>query len=270
MMSSAKSQLPPPRKSWGQNFIFDPNIILKIIRTIDPGSEDVFLEIGPGRGELTFPLVEQVASIIAVELDPKLVDYLGEVLPAKVQLIHADILDLDFEESLPAGYRIYGSLPYYITTPILFRVLEHRSRWSDAYFIIQREVAERMAAAPGGKEYGRLSVMLQACADIRKCFDIPAAVFRPKPKVDSTLIQLVPGENHGHIEDDDLFATLVRLAFGQRRKKLSNALKSLEAGGILEELGLANVRAEQVSVAEFIRLSNALSDSRRGSSVKEE
>jgi 16S rRNA (adenine1518-N6/adenine1519-N6)-dimethyltransferase len=269
-MSPPQSQLPPPRKSWGQNFIFDPNMIDKIIRTMELRADDVFLEIGPGRGELTFPLAEQVASVIAVELDPQLVEYLKEMVPTNVQIVHADILDLKPDEHLPGIFRLYGSLPYYITTPILFRMLEFRGSWTDAHFIIQREVAERMAAAPGGKEYGRLSVMLQACADIRKCFDIPAAVFRPKPKVDSTLVQLVPGENHGHIEDDDLFATVVRLAFGQRRKKLSNALKSLEAGDVLVDLGLADVRAEEVSVADFIRLSSARSIPRRDSPMNEE
>jgi 16S rRNA (adenine1518-N6/adenine1519-N6)-dimethyltransferase len=269
-MSPSHSQLPPPRKSWGQNFIFDPNIIDKVIRTMDLQADDVFLEIGPGRGELTFPLAEQVASVVAVELDPQLVEYLREMAPANVQLIHADILDLKPDEHLPTTFRLYGSLPYYITTPILFRMLEFSGSWADAHFIVQKEVAARMAAAPGGKEYGRLSVMLQACAVVSKCFDIPATVFRPKPKVDSTLVQLVPGENHGHVQDEDLFATVVRLAFGQRRKKLTNALKSLEAGGVLEELGLADVRAEEVSVADFIHLSNTLSDLQHDSSVNDE
>jgi 16S rRNA (adenine1518-N6/adenine1519-N6)-dimethyltransferase len=195
-----------------------------------------------------------VASVIAVELDPQLVEYLREMAPANVQLIHADILDLKPDEHLPATFRIYGSLPYYITTPILFRMLEFRSHWTDAHFIVQKEVAERMAAAPGSKVYGRLSVMLQAFAAVSKCFDLPATVFRPKPKVDSTLVQLVPGENHGPIADPDLLATVVRLGFGQRRKKLTNALKSLEAGDVLVNLGLADVRAEEVPVAGYLEI----------------
>ena len=258
-MTPPHSQLPPPRKSWGQNFIFDPNIIDKIIRTMELRAEDVFLEIGPGRGEMTLPLAERVASVIAVELDPKLVDYLREMMPANVSLIQGDILNLDPGEYLSPNCRIYGSLPYYITTPILFRMIEHRSSWTDAHFIVQKEVARRMAAIPGGKDYGRLSVMLQAFTAVSKCFDLPASVFRPKPKVDSTLVHLVPGEHHGVVENENLLADVVRLAFGQRRKKLANALKTLEAGGILEDLGLAEVRAEEVPVAGYLEIVRKLS-----------
>ncbi|MFC1543149.1 16S rRNA (adenine(1518)-N(6)/adenine(1519)-N(6))-dimethyltransferase RsmA [Candidatus Neomarinimicrobiota bacterium] len=245
---------PPVRKRWGQHFLIDPNLIRKIVATIDPGPEDVFLEIGPGHGELTLPLAEKAGSVTAVEIDRLLAEALQATVPPNVTVIQGDILKADFAEVIPADCRIYGSLPYNITSPLIFRLLEHRQRWRDAHFIVQREVAERMTAAPGGKVYGRLSVMVQALATVRRCFNLPAAVFRPRPRVDSALIQITPEEVHGPIPDRELFARVVRLAFGQRRKKLINALKTLEAGELLEELGLADLRAEEVTVAGYLEI----------------
>jgi 16S rRNA (adenine1518-N6/adenine1519-N6)-dimethyltransferase len=193
-----------------------------------------------------------------VDIDPLLVEPLREQVPDNVTVIQGDVLKIDLAVVLPAGCRIYGSLPYNITSPILFRLLEQRGRWWDAHFIVQREVAERMAASPGSKVYGRLSVMVQAFTAVRKCFDLPPDVFRPRPKVASALIRLEPAEQHGSIKDEELFAQAVRLAFGQRRKKLTNALKELKIGGLLEELGLAYLRAEQVPVAEYIKLADMI------------
>lgn len=249
---------PRPRKRWGQNFLADPNLIRKIIAVIDPRPEEVFLEIGPGHGELTLPLAERASSVTAVDIDPWLVEQLRQVAPANVTIIQDDILEVDLDAHLPPGSRIYGSLPYNITSPILFRLLDYRCRWRDAHIIVQREVADRMAASPGGKVYGRLSVMVQAFAMVRRCLALPAAVFRPRPRVDSALLRLEPREEHGAVADEQLFATVVRLAFGQRRKKLANALKTLPVGDLLIEMGLADQRAERVGVAGFIELSNRL------------
>ncbi|MFB0516699.1 MAG: 16S rRNA (adenine(1518)-N(6)/adenine(1519)-N(6))-dimethyltransferase RsmA [Candidatus Neomarinimicrobiota bacterium] len=245
---------PRPRRRWGQHFLVDPNLIRKVVATIDPQPEDTFLEIGPGHGELTLPLAERAGSVTAVEIDPLLVEPLRALAPSNVTIIQDDILEVDLEELLPTGSRVYGSLPYNITSPLLFRLLEHRGRWRDAHFIVQKEVAERMTAAPGGKVYGRLSVMVQAQASVRRCFNLPASVFRPRPRVDSTLVRLEPQQEHGAIADEELFAQVVRLAFGQRRKKLANALKSLEAGELLAELGLADLRAEEVAVAGYLEI----------------
>ncbi len=254
------SSRPPARKRWGQHFLADPNIIRKVVATVDPGPEDVFLEIGPGHGELTLPLAEAAGSVTAVEIDPLLVEALQATAPPNVTILRGDILKTDFAEVIPAGCRIYGSLPYNITSPLIFRLLEYRQRWREAHFIVQKEVAGRMTASPGGKVYGRLSVMVQALATVRRCFDLPATIFRPRPKVDSTLIRLEPAEAHGAIADRRLFARVVRLAFGQRRKKLSNALKTLPVQDILHEMGLAQLRAEKVAVADYILLSNRLSN----------
>ncbi|UCH62695.1 MAG: 16S rRNA (adenine(1518)-N(6)/adenine(1519)-N(6))-dimethyltransferase RsmA [Fidelibacterota bacterium] len=254
---------PPARKRWGQHFLTDPNLIRKVVATIDPQPEDVFLEIGPGHGELTLPLSKRAGSLTAVEIDPLLVEPLRALVPPNVTIIHSDILEADFEALLPLGSRVYGSLPYNITSPLIFRLLEHRGRWLDAHFIIQKEVAERLTAAPGGKVYGRLSVMVQAYCAVRRCFKLSAAVFRPRPKVDSTLVHLEPQQGHGTIADEELFARVVRLAFGQRRKKLANALKRLPVQDILTDLSLAELRAEKVAVDDYIRFTNRLSDENR-------
>ena len=263
---SVRNLWPHPRRRWGQHFLADPNLIRKVVATIDPGPEDTFLEIGPGHGELTLPLAARAGLVTAVEIDPLLVEQLRQVAPSNVTIIQDDILEVDLDALLPAGSRVYGSLPYNITSPILFRLLEHRRRWRDAHFIVQKEFAERMTASPGGKVYGRLSVMVQAFAAGRRCFNLPAAVFRPRPKVDSVLIHIRPEEEHGAISDEQLFAQVVRLAFGQRRKKLSNALKTLPVQDILQDMGVGDLRAEKLAVSDYIRLANRLLDeAQRGS-----
>ncbi len=210
------------------------------------------------------PIVLEVQRCVmqsAVEIDPLLVEPLRGIMPSNVTIIQGDILDVDLEKLLPAESRIYGSLPYNITSPLIFRLLEYRGRWRDAHFIVQKEVAERMTATPGGKVYGRLSVMLQAYATVRRCFDLPAAVFRPRPKVDSTLIHIIPEEAHGTIVDGELFAQVVRRAFGQRRKKLANALKTLPGGPeTVTELGWGDLRAERLAVSEYMELTRRLAE----------
>ena len=262
---SVRNLWPHPRRRWGQHFLADPNLIRKVVATIDPGPEDTFLEIGPGHGELTLPLAARAGLVVAVEVDPRLVEQLRQVAPSNVTIIQDDILEVDFDALLPPGSRVYGSLPYNITSPILFRLLEHR-QWRDAHFIMQKEVAERMTASPGGKVYGRLSVMVQAFAAGRRCFNLPAAVFRPRPRVESTLIRLQPRQEHGAVSDEQLFAQVVRLAFGQRRKKLSNALKTLPIQDILQDMGVGDLRAEKLAVSDYIRLANRLLDEWRRSS----
>ncbi len=246
---------PPARKRWGQNFLVDGNYISKIIAAIGPGADEHFLEIGPGHGELTIPLARQADSVTAIDIDPWLVEDLREQAPGNVTIIEGDVLEADVEALLPEGVRVYGSLPYYITSQILFRLIDHRHRWQDGHFMVQKEVARRMVARPGRKDYGRLTVMLQAYCDVTSRFNLPPTVFRPMPKVDSSLIAVVPRAETG-LDDEKVFSRVVRLAFGQRRKKLSNALKVLEAGDLLAEMGLADLRADAVSVEAFIELAN--------------
>ena len=264
-MDKARPPWPRPRKRWGQNFLVDPNLIRKIVAAIGPEPEDHFLEIGPGHGELTLPLASAAGRVTAVDIDPLLVGPLGQLVPGNVTVIQDDILAVDLAAILPGGSRLYGSLPFNITSPLIFRLLRHRARWRDAHFLVQKEVADRIAARPGNKIYGRLTVMVQAFTAVEHCFDLPAEAFRPTPAVDSALIRLVPGEVQGVIADEGQFAQLVRLAFGQRRKKLSNALKVLQAGDLLAELGLGDLRAERLAVADYVRLAKGLGSSRETS-----
>lgn len=259
-MSNPKLDRPPARKRWGQNFLVDNNMVDRIVRAVNPQQNDHFIEIGPGHGELTRPLAESGARITAVDIDPLLIDDLRASLPVNVTIIHGDILDANLPELLGEGARIYGSLPYNITSPIIFNLLKERHRWTDAHFIMQKEVGERMGAIHGSKVYGRLSVMVQALAEVERCFVIPPTVFQPQPKVDSVLMRIIPKLESG-ITDPRLFETVVRLAFGQRRKKLSNALKSLDQTELLQTHGLNDLRAERVSVEQYVSLANEIAAS---------
>ncbi len=250
---------PPVRKRWGQHFLSDPLAVRRIIAAVNPQPEDKFLEVGPGHGELTLPLAAASTAVIAVDIDPLLIAALEEELPGHVQLLQGDILKADLPALLPAGVRVVGSLPFNISSQILMRLLEHRERWRDGHFILQKEMADRLVAPPGNRTYGRLSVMAQAFAAATRLLDLPPTVFSPRPKVSSTLVRLVPRPTDPPLEDPKLFAAVVRAAFGQRRKKLSNALKALGAGPELAQAGLENLRAEHVAVIDYIRLSNALS-----------
>ena len=249
---------PPVRKRWGQHFLSDPNTIAGIVSAVNPLPGDHFLEIGPGRGALTVPLAASGAKVIAVDIDPLLIDELANNVPANVTLEQGDILKADLAALLGEGCRVYGSLPYNISSQIIFKLLEHRKRWTDGHFIVQREVAQRMVAGPGSKTFGRLSVMLQAYAKVQPVLNLPPTVFQPRPQVDSSLVRIVPADPGVAITDTRRFEVLVRAAFSQRRKKLSNALKALGGATASSELGLAGLRAEQISVEAFIELSNLM------------
>lgn len=253
---STISRHPPVRKRWGQHFLSDPNTIAGIVSAVNPLPTDHFLEIGPGRGALTIPLAESGAQVTAVDIDPLLIDELRQSVPANVTLEQGDILKSDLGALLGENCRVYGSLPFNISSQIIFKLLEHRQRWIDGHFIVQREVAQRMVAGPGSKTFGRLSVMLQAYAKVQPVLTLPPTVFQPRPQVDSSLVRIVPAEPGVAIANTSRFEALVRAAFSQRRKKLSNALKALGGAEASQELGLAGLRAEQISVEAFIELSN--------------
>jgi 16S rRNA (adenine1518-N6/adenine1519-N6)-dimethyltransferase len=259
-MSHFKS---PPKKQLGQHFLADRAVIEQIVLAVDPRPGERLVEIGPGQGAITLPLLRRHHALTVIEFDRDLITPLAIAAEGlgDLTIIHKDVLKVDFGKL--AGderIRLVGNLPYNISTPILFHVLEHAEGIVDMHFMLQKEVVERMAAGPGGKEYGRLSVMLQALCRVEPLFDVPPAAFRPPPKVDSSVVRLLPkAPGEVGIDDPAMFERVVRDAFGQRRKTLRNALQAvcdaeaIAAAGIRPEL-----RAEQVEVAGFINLSNRL------------
>ena len=259
----------PPKKNLGQHFLVDRRYIDMIVLAVDPQPGDRLVEIGPGQGAITLPLLRRHGELTVIEFDRDLITPLMEASEGvgRLTVIHKDVLQVDFtklaaDDGHHAGrqIRLVGNLPYNISSPILFHALEHAAAVSDMTFMLQKEVVDRMAAGPGSKVYGRLGVMLQAYCKVEALFDVPPGAFRPPPKVDSAVVRLVPlpAADVG-IDDHALFARVVRDAFGQRRKTLRNALQLVCSGADIEAAGLRpDARAEQLEVAEFKHLANHL------------
>jgi 16S rRNA (adenine1518-N6/adenine1519-N6)-dimethyltransferase len=256
--------LPPPIKRLGQHFLIDPNIVRKIVALAELNTSDHVLEIGPGRGILTEALCRAAGRVTAVELDPRLHAYLGskqsELL--NVELVCEDALAYPVE-SLPIGTVVVANLPYYISTPLLFRLLDQRARFPRMVLMLQNEVADRMVAKPDGSDYGVLSVMAQYAAEITKAFRVSAQCFRPRPEVGSAVVLLRTKERRTlSPEEEPKFAALVKASFAHRRKTLINSLKDegYEQKSVTEALQSLNLsptaRAEILSVAQFIELSD--------------
>lgn len=253
----------PPKKNLGQHFLIDRGVIERIVMAVDPRPGETLVEIGPGQGAITFPLLRRHGQLTVIEFDRDLVTPLSEAAQGmgELTIVHKDVLKVDFAKLAGEGrVRLVGNLPYNISTPILFHVLEHAEAIVDMHFMLQKEVVDRMAAGPGSKVYGRLSVMLQAVCEVIPLFDVPPSSFRPPPKVDSSIVRLLPRPaGEAGIVDPAHFERLVRDAFGQRRKTLRNSVQALCDAGQIEASGLRpDLRAEQVSVAGFINLSNHL------------
>lgn len=258
----------PAKKHLGQNFLHDTSVIDKIVLAIAPQSGDVIVEIGPGQGALTFPLLKKHGEITAIEFDRDLHAPLQAAACAhgNLHLIAGDVLGVDFSalaaqrSDAHGQIRLVGNLPYNLSSPILFHALDHASAIRDMHFMLQKEVVERMAAGPGSKVYGRLSVMLQAYCSVAPLFIVPPGAFRPAPKVDSAVVRLVPKpRDKVAVANHPVFASVVRAAFGQRRKTLRNALSTVADSAAIEAAGLRpDARAEQVDVAGFVRLANQL------------
>lgn len=253
----------PPKKRLGQHFLHERGIIDKIVRAVDPQPGDRLVEIGPGQGAITFPLLEVHPELTVIEFDRDLIEPLTAAAHGRgsLRVIHRDVLQVDFTELAAGGtIRLVGNLPYNLSSPILFHALEHAAVVRDMHFMLQKEVVDRMAAGPGSKVYGRLGVMLQAYCRVTPLFDVPPGCFRPPPKVDSAVVRLVPRPRAEiRVEDDAMFARVVRDAFGQRRKTLRNALSSVCDAAAIEAAGLdPAARAEQVPVDGFVALANAL------------
>ncbi len=251
------------RKRFGQNFLVSPGVVQQIVAAIAPRAGDTVVEIGPGLGALTVPLLERLEHLHVVEIDRDLIERLRQRFPPERLSIHAgDALAFDFGTLATAGpLKIVGNLPYNISTPLLFHLAGYADVVSEMHFMLQKEVVDRMAAQPATGDYGRLSVMLQYRFDIERLFVVPPGAFDPAPKVDSAVVRMIPrklgsGET---ARSEACFARLVQAAFSQRRKMLRNTLKEFGGAALLVGEGFApTVRAETLSVADFVRLSNAL------------
>ena len=246
----------------GQHFL-KPASVERLVRAIRPQAEDVFLEIGPGRGALTLPLAARARRVVAVEIDARLAASLRERAPANVEIVQTDALAADLRALVPAGSRLAGNLPYYISSPLLRRCLELRDHLKDLHVMLQDEVARRVASPPGSKEYGILSVLYGLHADVSLPLHFPPGAFQPPPKVDSALLRAVfldaPRTEAG---DFRAFEKLVQTAFARRRRTLENNLQD-SYPNLKQYLRLLNItgsrRAETLSVVEFGRLAEALS-----------
>jgi len=253
------------RKRFGQHFLHDAGILRRIVEAIAPRDGDRLVEIGPGEGALTLPLLRACHRLTAIELDRDLIESLARRAQGvgELRIISADVLTVDLSALAAEGespLRIAGNLPYNISTPILFHCLDHAASIRDMHFMLQKEVVERMAAPPGSKTYGRLSVMLQLRCAVEPLFHVPPGAFRPPPKVDSAIVRLtplpasaLPGVDAG------LLDRVVRAAFGQRRKTLGNALRDVASVGQIEAAGIdPRTRAEQLAPAAFVALAASL------------
>ena len=254
------------RKRFGQNFLVDQSVINHIIRSIRPKETDNLIEIGPGKGALTAPLVEACERLQVVELDKDLIPILLAqfVKYPQFKIHQCDALKFDFSELAAVNdkLRIVGNLPYNISTPLIFHLLSFENTVADMHFMLQKEVVLRLAASPSEKNYGKLSVMAQYYCQIDNLFDVPPDSFRPAPKVDSAIVRLIPHEQKPIVAQDVAhLKTLVGTAFQQRRKTLRNALGnySVEIGERIDKIDIDfSLRAENLSVEDYVNLSNAL------------
>lgn len=266
------------RKSLGQNFLVDANIVNKIVDAAGISENDTVVEIGPGLGVLTRTAAQKAAKVLAVEVDRGLLPILGETLAGfgNVQLVQGDALTIDFDSLVqqnaatnggPGKFKILANLPYYITTPLVMHILNGKYNFSLMVIMIQQEVAERLKAVPGGKDYGSLTVAVRYHTEVEYLFRVPRTVFIPRPEVDSAVVRLIRRDQPAvDVPDQDLFFRVVRGAFGQRRKTLLNALgsafKDLNRGLLEETLTSAGIdpgrRGETLSLEEFASVSRKL------------
>lgn len=252
--------LPRPRKRFGQHFLTDRHYLGRIVSAIDPRPGDAMVEIGPGTGLLTAELVKVLRRLDVVEIDRDLAAALRQDYPAEKVAVHeADALEFDFTK-LAAPLRVAGNLPYNVSTPILFRMAALAARLVDCTFLLQKEVVDRMVAAPGTPDYGRLSVMLQYHFEMHSMLRVPPGAFTPPPKVDSAVVRMHPlGADRPLARDEERFAAVVSAAFSQRRKTLRNATRALVALEAFAATGIdPGRRGETLSVREFIALADSI------------
>lgn len=247
-----------PRKRFSQNFLIDEAVIAAIIYAVNPRAGDVMVEIGPGLGALTSALSNVVQPLHVVEIDRDLVAQLRRrYTPERLVVHEGDALEFDFA-SLGPGLRVVGNLPYHISTPLLFHLAASAHAIHDIHAMLQSEVVERIVAAPGDADYGRLSVMLQYRFDLEKVLDVPAEAFRPAPKVESAVLRMIPRlESAVRARDERVLSETVALAFSQRRKTLKNTLGSVLGAADFELLAIdPKARAQTLSVADYVRIAD--------------
>lgn len=248
------------KKRFGQNFLRDAHFVRACIEAIRPQAGDTLVEIGPGLGALTRPLLAQLPHIHVVEIDRDLIAKLhAEFPPAQMTIHEGDALKFDFSK-IGDKLRIVGNLPYNISTPLLFHLADFAERIRDMHFMLQKEVVERMVAAPSSSDYGRLSVMLQYRFDMEHLFDVPGEAFHPVPKVTSSFVRMQPRYPVPNpARDPAMFAKIVSAAFSTRRKTLRNALKAHLTDHDFAALGIdPTLRAENLGVADYVRIANHL------------
>lgn len=251
-----------PKKSLSQNFLYDPRILKRIIQIAGVGPDDHVLEIGPGPGSLTEFLLERAGHVTAVELDGELFKNLAERFEGRknLDLIRADALSLDYNNL--GRFKAVANIPYHITTPLIFKLMEARPNVISMTLTVQKEVAERLAAGPGGKDYGVLTIMVGLYAEARTKFIIPRTAFRPMPRVDSACVHIrLYEEPHYGTIDEEFFRKVVKTAFSTRRKTLHNCLKPFGSASdeALESLGIdSKRRPETLGIAEFAALSERI------------
>lgn len=256
------------RKRFGQNFLISGGIIRKIVDAIAPHDGDTVVEIGPGLGALTEPLLERIDHLHVVEIDRDLIARLQQRFPPERLTVHeGDALEFDFGTLKGAGrLKIAGNLPYNISSPLLFHLVPFAPQVYEMHFMLQKEVVDRMVAEPGSKDFGRLSVMLQYHYHMERMFIVPPGAFNPPPKVDSAIVRMIPVDFSkvgagGTAIDPALFAKIVTAAFSQRRKMLRNTLREFISETDLAALGITpTARAEDIAVADYVRLANTLAD----------
>jgi 16S rRNA (adenine1518-N6/adenine1519-N6)-dimethyltransferase len=265
------------KKRFGQNFLVDDSVIRQIVDCIQPQAEDLMIEIGPGLGAMTKPLLSRLDFLNVIELDRDIIPklkincQLADIENGnKLVINETDVLKFDFAafhsqqtkltDSDEKKLRIVGNLPYNISTPVLFHLLNYRHLIQDMHFMLQKEVVDRIVAIPGVKNYGRLSVMLQTFCDVQSLFDVPPYAFRPAPKVNSAILRLQPKKRfENSIDNFSRYEKLVRQAFSQRRKTLKNTLKKLCSAEQIVTAGLLpGQRAEELSVSDFVKLYQTL------------
>jgi 16S rRNA (adenine1518-N6/adenine1519-N6)-dimethyltransferase len=258
---------PPIRKSLGQHFLTDPRILARIADAVALTPDETVVEIGPGRGSLTAALLARAARVVAIEIDPRLVELLREKYAheARLTIIQADVLDVDLGEAAGGEYALAGNVPYYITTPILFQALR-QPRAMRSVLLVQREVASRMAAEPGAEEYGALSVNVQALARVEMVFRIPAGAFTPPPRVESAVVRVTPRPDPVvKPGEEERFRTFVQAAFALRRKQMRRVVRTISAKSADDaERALVashidpDARPETLSPAQFYALGQVL------------
>lgn len=264
------------QKKYGQNFLIDTHVLEKIIRAASIGSDDVVLEIGPGIGTLTQYLCENARQVIAVEIDDMLIPILGETLKEydNVKIVHNDILKIDVNEIVSeypgSSIKVVANLPYYITTPIIMGLFESGVPIDSITIMVQKEVAERMQAKPGTKDYGALTLAVQYYADAKIMANVPPNCFMPRPAVGSAVINLVKHkEKRYDVKNEDMLFRIIRASFNQRRKTLQNGINNAanlpytkqQIAEAIEKMGLPTaVRGEKLSLEQFVKLSNILEE----------